>query len=59
MPQYLTDSGQEEKAAELKERQGEYVTAINLYIKGGMPAKVREGGEVKREESRGEEAGSG
>jgi len=37
---YLRDSGQEETAAELKAQEGDYVTAINLYLKGGYPARA-------------------
>ena len=37
---YLRDSGQEERAAELKAAEGDYVTAINLYLKGGYPARA-------------------
>jgi len=38
--QYLLDSNQEEAAAALKEREGDFVTAINLYLKGGLPGKA-------------------
>ena len=38
--QYLLESGQEEQAAQLKEREGDFNTAINLYLKGGFPAKA-------------------
>lgn len=38
--QYLLDSNQEERAAALKEREMDYIAAINLYLKGGMPAKA-------------------
>ena len=38
--QYLLESGQEERAAQLKEREGDFQTAINLYLKGGLPAKA-------------------
>ena len=38
--EYLEKSGQEEAAAKLKEEEGDYVTAINLYLKGGFPAKA-------------------
>ena len=37
---WLTETGQEEKAAELKERDGDLVTAIHLYLKGGLPARA-------------------
>eukprot|EP01038_Epipyxis_sp_PR26KG_P006699 gene6699-9188_t len=38
--QYLLDSNQEERAAELKVRERDYTTAIQLYLKGGMPGKA-------------------
>jgi intraflagellar transport protein 172 len=38
--QWLIDSGQEEKAGELKEEEGDFVSAINLYLKGGFPARA-------------------
>ena len=38
--QYLLDTNQEERAAQLKEKEGDFMQAINLYIKGGMPAKA-------------------
>lgn len=38
--QYLLDSGQEAKAGALKEKEGDYRAAINLYLKGGYPAKA-------------------
>ena len=34
------DTHQEGKAAELKEREGDYMAAINLYMKAGMPARA-------------------
>ena len=34
------ETNQEAKAAEVKEREGDYYTAINLYLKGGLPAKA-------------------
>ena len=37
---WLLESGQEEKAAEIKEEEGDYVTAIQLYLKGGIPARA-------------------
>ena len=37
---WLLSTNQEPKAAEIKEREGDYVTAINLYLKGGLPAKA-------------------
>ncbi|GMH63033.1 hypothetical protein TrST_g9919 [Triparma strigata] len=38
--QYLLDSKQEESAAKMKETEGEYVQAINLYLQAGMPGKA-------------------
>eukprot|EP00605_Chrysophyceae_sp_TOSAG23-4_P002142 GSChrysophyteH1.ASY1.ANO1.2369.1 assembled CDS len=38
--QYLLDTSQDEQAAALKENEGDYVEAINLYLKGGMPGKA-------------------
>ena len=38
--QYLLDSKQEEAAALMKEREGEHVQAINLYLQAGMPGKA-------------------
>lgn len=37
---WLLQTNQEAKAAEVKEKEGEYVTAINLYLKGALPAKA-------------------
>lgn len=37
---WLVDSGQEDQAAELKEDEGEFVEAIQLYLKAGMPGKA-------------------
>ncbi|TPX43982.1 hypothetical protein SeMB42_g04483 [Synchytrium endobioticum] len=37
---WLIDSGQQDKAGELKETQGDAVAAINLYLEGGMPARA-------------------
>jgi len=37
---WLIDSGQEEKAGELKEEDGDYVGAVALYLKGGMPGRA-------------------
>ena len=34
------DTNQEGKAGELKERDGDYMAAINLYMKAGMPARA-------------------
>ncbi|XP_077566022.1 intraflagellar transport protein 172 homolog [Stigmatopora nigra] len=38
--QWLTDTGQHEKAGEVKEGEGDYQGAINLYLKAGLPAKA-------------------
>lgn len=38
--QWLTETGQEEKAAELKEREGDHVFAVRLFLKGGLPARA-------------------
>merc|ERR1711966_325257 len=37
---YLLKSGQEELAAGLKEREGDYQASIALYLKGNLPAKA-------------------
>ena len=38
--QWLMESGQEERAGELKEQNRDYSSAINLYMKAGLPAKA-------------------
>merc|ERR1719487_2262857 len=38
--QWLLSTQQEEKAGELQENEGDYVKAIELYLKGGMAAKA-------------------
>ena len=38
--QWLLQTSQEAKAAEVKEREGDYINAINLYLKGQLPAKA-------------------
>ncbi|XP_035472779.2 intraflagellar transport protein 172 homolog [Scophthalmus maximus] len=38
--QWLTETGQDEKAGEVKENQGDFQGAINLYLKAGLPAKA-------------------
>lgn len=38
--QWLLETNQEAKAAEVKEREGDFQTAIGLYLKGGLPAKA-------------------
>lgn len=37
---WLLETNQEAKAAEVKEREGDYHAAIGLYLKGGLPAKA-------------------
>lgn len=37
---WLLETNQEAKAAEVKEREGDYITAIGLYLKGSLPAKA-------------------
>lgn len=37
---WLTETGQDEKAGEVKESQGDYQGAVNLYLKAGLPAKA-------------------
>lgn len=37
---WLLNNDQLDKAAELKEREGDFITAIDLYLKGGYPAKA-------------------
>ena len=34
------DTNQEGKAGEMKEREGDFMAAINLYMKAGMPARA-------------------
>ncbi len=38
--QWLLDTNQEEKAAEVKEGEGDFNAAIALYLKGGLPARA-------------------
>ncbi|XP_076029417.1 intraflagellar transport protein Oseg2 isoform X2 [Oratosquilla oratoria] len=38
--QWLLDTHQEEKAGELKEADREYMAAVNMYLKAGLPAKA-------------------
>jgi len=38
--QYLLETNQEERAAALKVREGDFMQAINLFLKGGMPGKA-------------------
>jgi intraflagellar transport protein 172 len=37
---WLMDTKQEEKAGELKEKDGDYSTALNLYLKANFPTKA-------------------
>ncbi|GAB1607105.1 transport 172 homolog [Argonauta hians] len=37
---WLIDTGQHEAAGQVKEREGEYMTAITLYLKSGLPTKA-------------------
>lgn len=38
--QWLLETAQHEKAGELKEREGKFIDAINLYLRGGTPARA-------------------
>ncbi|XP_033977130.1 intraflagellar transport protein 172 homolog [Trematomus bernacchii] len=38
--QWLTETGQDEKAGEVKESEADFQGAINLYLKAGLPAKA-------------------
>ncbi|XP_040920859.1 intraflagellar transport protein 172 homolog [Toxotes jaculatrix] len=38
--QWLAQTGQDEKAGEVKESEGDFQGAINLYLKAGLPAKA-------------------
>ena len=35
--QWLIDTNQEERAAELKEKEGDHISAVNLFLKAGQP----------------------
>jgi hypothetical protein len=37
---WLLETGQEEKAGLVKEREGDYLGAVSLYLKGGLPARA-------------------
>ena len=37
---WLLNTKQEEKAAQVKERAGDYNSAIRLYLQGGLPARA-------------------
>ena len=41
--QWLMDTGQEVKAGELKEKEGDLISAVSLYLKGGLPANAQLG----------------
>lgn len=38
--QWLMETNQDEKAGEVKENEGDYTGAVNLYLKAGLPAKA-------------------
>eukprot|EP01060_Flectonema_neradi_P010067 TRINITY_DN17208_c0_g1_i3.p1 TRINITY_DN17208_c0_g1~~TRINITY_DN17208_c0_g1_i3.p1 ORF type:complete len:1741 (+),score=384.31 TRINITY_DN17208_c0_g1_i3:134-5356(+) len=38
--EWLMETKQHDKAAELREREGKYADAINLYLQGGLPARA-------------------
>lgn len=38
--QWLLQTGQEDKAGSAKEREGDLLGAIGLYMKGGLPARA-------------------
>lgn len=37
---YLMETNQNEKAGEVKENEGDFTGAVNLYLKAGLPAKA-------------------
>lgn len=37
---YLSDSQQEEKAGEVREQEGDFISAVNMYLHAGLPAKA-------------------
>ncbi|KAM5126276.1 intraflagellar transport protein 172 homolog [Mantella aurantiaca] len=37
---YLSDSRQEEKAGEVREQEGDLVSAVTMYLRAGLPAKA-------------------
>lgn len=37
---WLLETGQEEKAGQIKENEGDYNNAIQLYLRGGVPARA-------------------
>lgn len=42
--QWLLQTGQEDRAAAAKEREGDVIGAISLYMKGGLPARAAQVG---------------
>ena len=38
--QWLLESGQDEEAGRVKERDGDFVGAIDLFLNGGLPGKA-------------------
>jgi intraflagellar transport protein 172 len=38
--QWLLQTAQQDKAAAVKELEGDYLAAISLYLKGGLPARA-------------------
>ena len=38
--QWLMATRQEERAGELKEQEGDYIHAVQLYLRSGLPAKA-------------------
>ena len=38
--QHLMESGQEERAGKMKEREGDLPGAVSLYMKAGLPGKA-------------------
>lgn len=37
---WLTETGQEEAAGGVKEKEGDHMAALGLYLKGGLPGKA-------------------
>ena len=42
--QWLLQTGQEDRAGRAKEREGDVLGAISLYMKGGLPARAAQVG---------------
>ena len=38
--QFLLDSGQEERAGEVREKEGDLAAAVTFYMKAGLPGKA-------------------